>query len=242
MKKTLLFFILLLITISIVSAQSAKNIIDKMEEVMDFTTLSFNATIKNTDKMGSTTQSFEAIQNSNGDTLLTVTSGMDKGQKILRLSDEIYIYYPDADEIIRLSDSGLSGSFLGSDFSYEDLSGDDDYDKRYNYDLKGDEEYNGIDCFCISFNAKKLSETYQKMEILIDKERYVPIVERLYSKSGRLLKTIYYDGYSDEPYFPSKVKTENAVKKSNKSEMNVTNIVFNKKIDNSLFDKEEFAW
>lgn len=242
MKKLLIVLIILTVTTTFISAESAKDIIGKMEEVMDFDTLSFSATIKNSDKMGSTSQKFDAIQNSNGDTLLTVTSGMDKGQKILRLSDEIYIYYPDADEIIRLSESGLSSSFLGSDFSYEDLSGDDDYNKRYNYDLKGDEEYNGIECFCISFNAKKLSETYQKMEILIDKERYVPIVERLYSKSGRLLKTIYYDGYSDEPYFPSKVKTENAVKKSNKSEMNVTNIVFNKKIDNSLFDKEEFAW
>lgn len=242
MKKILTLLIILTITISMLCAESAKDIIDKMEEVMDFDTLSFSATIKNSDKMGSTTQKFDAIQNSNGDTLLTVTSGMDKGQKILRLSDEIYIYYPDADEIIRLSESGLSGSFLGSDFSYEDLSGDNDYNKRYTYELKGDEEYNGLDCYCINFSAKKLSETYQKMEILIDKERYVPIVERLYSKSGRLLKTIYYDGYSTKPYFPSLVKTENAVKKSNKSEMVVTNIVFNKKIDSSLFDKEEFAW
>ena len=43
-------------------------------------------------------------------------------------------------------------------------------------------------------------------------------------------------------YFPTSVKTENAVKKSNKSEMNVKNIVFNKKIDSSIFDKEDFAW
>ena len=242
MKKLSTLFILILLLISSLSAESAKTILDKMEDAMEFETLSFSATIKNTDRMGTTTQSFDAVQNDDGDTLLTVTSGMDKGQKVLRLDDEIYIYYPDADEIIRLSDSGLSSSFLGSDFSYEDLSGDDDYEDRYNYELVGEETFNNTSCYRIKFSAKKLSETYQKMEMLIDKVRYVPIVEELYSKSGRLLKTIYYDGYSERPYFPTSVKTENSVKKSNKSEMNVKNIVFNKKIDSSIFDKEDFAW
>lgn len=242
MKKLSTLFILILLLVSSLSAESAKDILDKMEDVMEFETLSFSATIKNTDRMGTTTQSFDAVQNDDGDTLLTVTSGMDKGQKVLRLDDEIYIYYPDADEIIRLSDSGLSSSFLGSDFSYEDLSGDDDYEDRYNYELVGEETFNNIACYRIKFSAKKLSETYQKMEMLIDKARYVPIVQELYSKSGRLLKTIYYDGYSGRPYFPTSVKTENAVKKSNKSEMIVKNIVFNKSIDSSIFDKEDFAW
>ena len=242
MKKLSTLFILILLLLSSLSAESAKDILDKMEDAMEFETLSFSATIKNTDRMGTTTQSFDAVQNDDGDTLLTVTSGMDKGQKVLRLDDEIYIYYPDADEIIRLSDSGLSSSFLGSDFSYEDLSGDDDYEDRYNYELVGEETFNNTSCYRIKFSAKKLSETYQKMEMLIDKVRYVPIVEELYSKSGRLLKTIYYYGYSERPYFPTSVKTENAVKKSNKSEMNVKNIVFNKKIDSSIFDKEDFAW
>ena len=92
MKKLLIVLIILTVTTTFISAESAKDIIGKMEEVMDFDTLSFSATIKNSDKMGSTSQKFDAIQNSNGDTLLTVTSGMDKGQKILRLSNEIYIY------------------------------------------------------------------------------------------------------------------------------------------------------
>lgn len=242
MKKLIITLIIITSALTALGAESAKDIIDRMDEVMDFETLSFSATMKNTDRLGITVQSFSAVQNSDGDTLMTVTSGLDKGQKILRLDDEIYIYYPDADEIIRLSGSGLSDSFLGSDFSYEDLSGDDDYNKRYDYEFKGSETYGDIDCHLISFTAKKLSETYQKMEILIDKERYVPIVERLYSKSGRLLKTIYYDGYTDAPCFPTIVRTENAVKKSNRSEMTISEIVFNRNLDESLFDREEFAW
>ena len=108
MKKLIVLLIIAIFALAQIWALSAEQIIDKMEDVMEFETLSFTATIKNTDELGSTTQTFNAIQNDDGDTLLTVTSGMDKGQKILRLDDNIYIYYPDADEIIRLSGSGLS--------------------------------------------------------------------------------------------------------------------------------------
>ena len=65
------------------------------------------------------------------------------------------------------------------------------------------------------FKEIKQNRSQEELD-LIDKDRYVPIVQELYSKSGRLLKTIYYDGYSERPYFPTNVKTENAVKKSNR--------------------------
>lgn len=243
MRKTVMLLICLLICISAYSENNAKWIIDKMEDVMDYDTLSFNAVMKNNDKLGETTMSFTAYQKGNGDTLLLVTSGLDKGQKILRLDDEIFIYYPDADEIVRLSGSGLKNSFLGSDFSYEDLTGDDDYDERYSYELLGEEEYEGIDCYRILFIAKKLSETYQREEMLIDKNRFVPLKQSLFSKSGKLLKEIFYSDYtSDLPLYPTMVKTQNAIKKSNSSELRISALSFNGKLDESLFDKEELSW
>ncbi|MGN0906177.1 MAG: outer membrane lipoprotein-sorting protein [Bullifex sp.] len=242
MKRILMTAIVMSASLLALFAESAKDIIDRMESVMDFDTLSFTAVIENTDRLGTVTQVFDTVRNGNGDTLMTVTSGMDRGQKILRLENEIYIYYPDADEVIRLSDSGLSGSFLGSDFSYEDLTGDDDYSQRYSYEVIGEEAYEGTECWRIRFTARKLSETYQRMEMLIDKDRCVPLAQELYSKSGKLLKTIFYDDYTSGPCFPCSVRTENAVKKSNRSVMTVNNIVFNTRVDDSLFDREEFAW
>ncbi len=242
-KRFILTLALFAMALSMVFANDAKAIVDKMEDAMDFDTISFSATMKNHDKLGATTLSFDTIQRGNGDTLLYVTSGLDKGQKILRLDDDIYIYYPDADEIIRLSDSGLKNSFLGSDFSYEDLTGDDDYEDRYDYELVGEESFNGIDCYRILYVAKKLSETYQRMEMLIDKERYVPLKESLFSKSGKLLKDIYFDDFTDsEPLYPTTIKTQNAIKRSNYSELKITRLEFNKKLDESKFDKEELSW
>lgn len=244
MKKILIFTLLLICLITSVFALDSKEILDRMEKEMDFSSASFSATIVNTDKLGSTKLTFDTYQKGNGDTLLIVTSGSDKGQKILRLDEEIYIFYPNADEIIRLSSSGLKESFLGSDFSYEDLTGDDDYDERYSHSLSEEETLNDIDCFVISMDAKKRSETYQKETIYIAKDSFLPVKMSLYSKSGRLLKEIYYSNYITDngTHYPTHIEITNAVKKSSYSVMDITSISFGVELDDDLFNKEELAW
>lgn len=244
MKKILIFTLLLICLITSVFALDSKEILDRMEKEMDFSSASFSATIVNTDKLGSTKLTFDTYQKGNGDTLLIVTSGSDKGQKILRLDEEIYIFYPNADEIIRLSSSGLKESFLGSDFSYEDLTGDDEYDERYSHSLSGEETLNDIDCFVISMDAKKRSETYQKETIYIAKDSFLPVKMSLYSKSGRLLKEIYYSNYITDngTHYPTHIEITNAVKKSSYSVMDITSISFGVELDDDLFNKEELAW
>lgn len=244
MKKILIFTLLLICLITSVFALDSKEILDRMEKEMDYSSASFSATIVNTDKLGSTKLTFDTYQKGNGDTLLIVTSGSDKGQKILRLDEEIYIFYPNADEIIRLSSSGLKESFLGSDFSYEDLTGDDEYDERYSHSLSGEETLNDIDCFVISMDAKKRSETYQKETIYIAKDSFLPVKMSLYSKSGRLLKEIYYSNYITDngTHYPTHIEITNAVKKSSYSVMDITSISFGVELDDDLFNKEELAW
>lgn len=244
MKKILIFTLLLICLITSVFALDSKEILDRMEKEMDFSSASFSATIVNTDKLGSTKLTFDTYQKGNGDTLLIVTSGSDKGQKILRLDEEIYIFYPNADEIIRLSSSGLKESFLGSNFSYEDLTGDDEYDERYSHSLSGEETLNDIDCFVISMDAKKRSETYQKETIYIAKDSFLPVKMSLYSKSGRLLKEIYYSNYITDngTHYPTHIEITNAVKKSSYSVMDITSISFGVELDDDLFNKEELAW
>ena len=95
----------------------------------------------------------------------------------------------------------------------------------------------------MNFTAKKLSETYQREEMLIDKTRFVPLKQSLFSRSGKLLKEIYYSDYTEsQPLYPTSIRTQNAVKKSNHSELSITELTFNRKLDDSIFDKEEISW
>lgn len=243
MKKISVFVLALLASLSL-SAVTSREILDAVDEKMSFDCAVFSATLVNRDRFGETKISFDTYEKGDGDTLLIVTSGSDRGQKILRLGDEIYIYYPGADETVRLSSSGLKDSFLGSDFSYEDLTGDDDWDARYSHSLDGEEEIDGASCYVLSLEAKNRSETYQKEKIYVDKERMVPLKMDLYSRSGKLLKEVYYSSYITDGgiYFPGKVEIVNAVKKNSSSLMTIDEMVFNSSIDEAYFDSEELSW
>ncbi len=243
MKRKAVLLVLLTFSLS-VFAVTSREVLDEMESRMDFDSAVFSATLVNRDRFGETTLSFDTYEKGNGDTLLCVTTGSDRGQKILRLGDEIWIYYPDADESVRLSSSGLKDSFLGSDFSYEDLTGDDDYDSRYTHQLLDDVTLDGKECYVVSLEAKKRSETYQKETIYVEKETMLAVKMELYSLSGKLLKKVFYSEYiSDgDVYFPGKIEVVNALRKNSSSVMTVTDMVFNSSLDESLFDSEEFTW
>lgn len=244
MKRTLLIITIILLCTCASFAVDPKEIMDKVEKLMDFETCIMSATMVNTDKMGSTSMVFTTYEKVNGDTILEVTDGPDKGQKILRLDNDIYIYYPDADEIVRLSSSGLKNSFLGSDFSYEDLTGDDDYNSRYDLTLEENQTIDGDDYYVILLKAKKSSETYQMQRVYIRVSDNLPVQFGMYSKSGKLMKVMYYTDWIEDKgiYMPGHIKVVNSIKKNSYSDITIDEITFNAEIDEKRFDKEEMAW
>ena len=78
---------------------------------------------------------FALLHRKGGDALVEITSGPDRGQKVLRQSSNIYLFYPDAEEVIWLKGSALKDSMMGSDFSYEDLTNDKTLADRYTSEL-----------------------------------------------------------------------------------------------------------
>jgi len=244
MKRTLFTIVIVMLCACAAFAVDPKEIMDRVEELMDFETCIMSATMVNTDKLGSTSMVFTTCEKGNGDTVLEVTDGPDKGQKILRLDNDIYIYYPDADEIVRLSSSGLKNSFLGSDFSYEDLTGDDDYDSRYDLTLEENEKVEGEDCHVILLKAKKSSETYQMQRVYVRVSDNLPVQFCMYSKSGKLMKVMYYTDWIEENgiHMPGHIKVVNSIKKNSYSDITIDSISFNVEIDESKFSKEEMAW
>ncbi len=245
MKKFILVLVLLTCAFNIfASEQSAQDLLDKMEQLMDFDSAIMSMTMVNTDRLGSTSMVFTTSQKGNGDTILVVTEGPDKGQKILRLNNDIYIYYPDAEEVVRLSSSGLKNSFLGSDFSYEDLTGDDDYSKRFNSSIEATVEVDGLACYVVRLEAKKSSETYQLQKVYIAVDSNLPVKFEMYSKSGKLLKTMSYLDFVQQSgvWYPTHIKVINAVKKNSYSDITITDLNFNVALDESKFNKEELSW
>jgi outer membrane lipoprotein-sorting protein len=113
----------------------------------------------------------------------------EKGTKMLKDGDNLWIYDPGTDSIIQISGNMLRQSVMGSDLSYEDFMEETSMYDSYNAVVTGEKTYEGRDCWVMKMTAKNPSISYQSRMVYVDKERFLPLYEERYAKNGKLLKT-----------------------------------------------------
>ena len=113
----------------------------------------------------------------------------EQGKKMLRLEDNLWNYIPEpTDRIITISGHLLKQSVMGSDLSYEDVTENRRLYQIYDAEIIGNEIYNNQECYVLELKAKETDITYYSRKIWVDKERWLPLKEERYAKSGKLLK------------------------------------------------------
>jgi len=112
------------------------------------------------------------------------------GKKMLKLGKQIWIYTPEPnDRIITISGHLLRQSVMGSDLSYEDMTESDLLAQDYQALVKGREKIVDRECWVLELTAQRDDIAYYSRKVWIDAERYVPLKEERYARSGKLLKT-----------------------------------------------------
>ena len=168
--RLLLTMILLCIIPSFLFALTGEDIIRNMDEMATFETSASSGSIKTTDRFGTKTSTFKAWARGTSDSLIEFTSTAERGQKILRTQSSLYLFYPDAEELIRLQGAALRQSVLGSDLSYEDMTEEKNTLDSYTVVLEGSETVNGNDCHVLTLTAKKRTVPYPIQKIWVDKQ------------------------------------------------------------------------
>ncbi|VAW95153.1 Outer membrane lipoprotein-sorting protein [hydrothermal vent metagenome] len=107
--------------------------------------------------------------------------------------DEQWIFLPALKRVKRISSSNKSGPFLGSEFSYEDISSQEV--EKYKYKYLRDEKINGRDSFVVEATPQYKKSGYTRLINWVDKERYQPLKTEFYDRKNSLLKTLLYSGY-----------------------------------------------
>jgi outer membrane lipoprotein-sorting protein len=114
----------------------------------------------------------------------------EKGTKMLKLGGDLWTYSPATDRIIMISGSMLRQSVMGSDLSYEDMMEDPRLDRDYDATVAGTDTADARSCWVVNLTARHEGLAYETRRLWVDRERFVPLREDLYAKSGRLLKTM----------------------------------------------------
>lgn len=163
----------------------------------------------------------------------------EKGTKMLKLDDRLWIYSPSTDRIIQISGHMLRQSVMGSDLSYEDMMEDRKMTELYNAKVIGEENIDGRKTWIIEMIAKVDDVSYEKRKTWIDQERFVPLKEELYAKSGQILKKIVMSDVQKigTRWYPKKMNFKDMLKDGKGTDFILLDIEFDVKIPEHIFNK-----
>lgn len=112
----------------------------------------------------------------------------------LRDSDnEQWLYLPALRRTKRISASGRSSPFMGSEFAYEDLA--PTYPDQYEYSFIGEDVLDGTPCFIVERYASYEGTGYRRQRLWIDQDEYRVLRIDSWDLRDRLLKTLTLSGY-----------------------------------------------
>jgi outer membrane lipoprotein-sorting protein len=163
----------------------------------------------------------------------------EKGTKMLKLEDRLWIYSPSTDRTIQLSGHMLRQSVMGSDLSYEDMMEDRKLIEMYNAKVIGEELVDGRKTWILELYAKVKNVAYEKQKIWVDQERFVPLKEELYAKSGQLLKKTELSNVKKiaNRWYPTTINYKDMLKDGKGTDFVVQSILFDEKIPDYIFSK-----
>lgn len=108
--------------------------------------------------------------------------------------DDQWLYLPALKRVKRISSQNKSGSFMGSEFAYEDIASQEV--EKYTYKWIRDEVYDGLECFVIErYPLDRKNSGYRRQMIWIDKKEYRTLKVDYYDRKDSLLKTLTLTGY-----------------------------------------------
>jgi outer membrane lipoprotein-sorting protein len=221
-------------------AQDAKTILDKVDRNMSSQNRIMESSMTIHGKRSSRTLTSktwsEGTKKSFSEYLSPAT---DKGTKMLKLEGQLWIYSPSTDRIIQISGHLLRQSVMGSDLSYEDMMDDRKLTDLYSAKVIREEKLGDRITYLLQLTAKVNDVAYYSQKIWVDAERYIPLQQELYAKSGQLLKRTELKDVKQIQgrWYPTTIIYKDMLKQGNGTEFKMTSILFDQKIPEYIFSK-----
>ena len=149
-------------------------------------------------------------------------------------NDQRWIYVPSVDLIKPISADDKNSSFVGSHFSYEDVSGR--HWTEDNHVLIGDSTIDGTTVWVIESIPKKAQKGLARKLSYIAQDSYLPLMERYFNKKDKLVRVFRADRVEEiDGVVTMTARSMENVKKGGKTVIAFSNIKYNTGLDESIF-------
>ena len=146
-----------------------------------------------------------------------------------------FLYLPALKKTRRITSSQKNQSFLGTDFSYQDMEGVN-VDKA-THKLLREEQCGQYQCYVVQSIPKPgVDYQYSKVVEWIRKDIFVPVKAEMYDKKGKKIKRLTVDKLEKiKNYWIMKQSTMENLKTHHKTILSIEKIVLDKKIPDVYF-------
>lgn len=228
---------------AMVWAQDAKVIVQRADDKMRGKTSQAEMTIKTTRPTWSREMTVRTwIKGSDFAMILIESPVKDKGTVFLKRKKEVWNWLPTLERSIKLPPSMMSQSWMGTDFTNDDLVKESSIVEDYEHTIIGDTLIGNRDCFIIKMIPKPdAAVVWGKLIVCIDKKDFLELHSRFYDEDGSLINTmnVFDIKEMDGRVIPTRMEMIPSDKKNQKTEIIYVKILFNRTIEESFFSLDK---
>ena len=245
MKRSILLALLIVLPAAAFAQITAEEVVRRVEKNELYSSSKSAGKLLITNQFGTKTKTFTAATQGTDKLLLEFTNKEERGQKILRLNDQIFVYYPRSNSVVRLQGGALKDSIFGSDFTYEDLTGEKSILDLYKVEFAqpNPETVDGVRCYHLMLTGI-VPVAYPYKELWVETARFVTRKAVYYSLTREPLKEMQVKETKEVSgkVFPSRFVITDLIKKNSSTEFVLESIQINLKLDARQFTLERLKF
>ena len=228
----------MLLWLFIAASTSPSELLDRVRSNLEWKSIRFSAEMEIRRGNRSITKEFDGVGKGEN-FLMEFKNPEDFGVKYLKIGDQLYIYIPDIDDVVRISGDMLRQSLMGSDISYSDMMTSDPFE-FYRVDSMVDTVPNGRRLIKLHLEDTTGRAAYPKVQMLIDTTRFVPVRVEYYARGGRMIKVMEFKEFRryGHRYFPIEYSMRDLRRRNSVTIVRVRELQLDVKIPDSMFRKE----
>jgi hypothetical protein len=187
-------FLLLFVPLIAVADRDAKSLIDEMEALYRGESSKATLTMKVETPQYSRTMQMESSSVGQQDAFIRILSPKkDRGISTLKLDKEMWNFFPKINKVIKVPPSMMMGSWMGSDFTNDDLVKQTTLTQEYDLQLTETlTEYN------ITLLPREQTVTvWGRIDYIVNKEHLVPVNQNFYDDEGIMIRKMVFSELKD---------------------------------------------
>ncbi|MBD3347280.1 MAG: outer membrane lipoprotein-sorting protein [Chitinivibrionales bacterium] len=161
----------------------------------------------------------------------------ERGVGTLKLGNEMWNYLPKTNKVIKIPPSMMMSSWMGSDFTNDDLVREYTFAGDYTFGLitppDAKDEYHYLECV----PKEGLPIIWAKIVVAVEKESLLPVWQKYYDEKGEVVRIMYFKNPQtfDDRTVPSVMELVPQNEEGHKTIVRYLEMEFNVSLDDDIF-------